>query len=250
MTPQPALKQPARAKAAKPRPKPELKVVDQGHGAAAPAPQRPKIKAPSLRPRQRVLERRLRAKAHNAYRGMSWLERTLRFTLEWDLARKRHLGCLNNYFGDFGQRWTHPDWWDFQQARRLADLFGARYDQWVNAQFERRLKKRTCEVLPSHLHGRTAVETYLQAGQDMLEGWAAKERPFGEADFDRYQPQHVLYVANVICEMIELVRVVGDGKGLNTDSLSTDDLWLSLSTLDMGWSLPSGSHGAKKTPAT
>lgn len=231
-----------------------LRVIDTPQGAAteprpetyqAPAqplsaqpaaPEVPGRALPSLRPRQRVLERRLRAKAHHCYRGMSWMQRTLAMCREWDLARKRWEGCLNTYFSSFQPRWEHCNWWDFNQARRLADLVGARYDGWVSAQFQRAQNEGVPELTPAELHGQQAISAFITGGGSAL--LTGGKRPFTGDGFNPSQPEHVLYVAGVTCEMIEVIRQVGDGRGISTDSVSSDDLWLSLASLNLSWLTP------------
>jgi len=242
--PQAAVKQPAAP--APPRQTP-LRVVTPEEASAAKA-----AAPPSLRPRQRVLERRLRAKAHMCYLGLAWHQRTHLFSEAWDQARKRHACVLNTYFCTPGPRWRHPQWWHLDQGRRLADLFGARYEQWIAAQFARVEALSGQAANPGDLHGRVALEAYLfggggqqasgqqpaSSGQALFQGRFPSQRPFVHADFDRLDPQHNLYVVGILAEMIDLTQMLGDGRGLNTDSISVDDLWLVLASFDAATMAP------------
>lgn len=217
----------------------------------APQPSAP----PSLRPRQRVLERRLRAKAHLSYLGLAWHQRTHLFTEAWDQARKRCACVLGTYFTIPGPRWQHHLWWHFDQGRRLADLFGVRYEDWIRPQFARLEALGQPEAAPSDLHGRVALEAYLfgGAGPAMPQAPAAPGhfpslRPFANDSYDRQDPEHNLYVVGILAEMIDLTGMLGDGRGLNTDSVSADDLWLVLASFDAALLIPRPQPVPEPTP--
>lgn len=233
-----------------------LRVVPPAPAWAPPAEPAPEpLAPPSLRPRQRVLERRLRAKAHLCYLGLAWHQRTHLFTEAWDQARKRCACLLGTYFTTPGPRWQHPQWWHFDQGRRLADLFGVRYEDWISPQFARLEAQGLRQAGPSDLHGRVALEAYLCGGRGPAgQAPAAPEvfsgpRPFASDSYDRRDPQHNLYVVGILAEMIDLTGMLGDGRGLNTDSVSADDLWLVLASFDAALLIPRPQPVQPPTPA-
>ena len=144
---------------------------------------------PALTPAEQELEQRLLPKVHQDYRHLEWWEKTKSFCDAWDHLRRSRLGLLETYFPQFKKRWEYSEWRDFNEARRMADLYGARYEEWVRVQFE--AASDDGELRPHDLHGLGASEAYKHSRhpganpvptEGLEPGPAPPSRPAGELD--------------------------------------------------------------------
>lgn len=211
---------------------------ETGPWAAFPAAQEP----PRLGPAEAALEQRLEQTANPDYRGIAWHKRTKMLSSEWNQARRRRLGYLNTYFNDFGPRWERPDWTDFQTARRQADSRGARYEDWVAAQFDRLSPEGKSDVPPQALHGQEAMDAYLSTvtGSESEKVQRLGAPPYSTHTFDLNEPQHVTYAEQVLEEIGELARrVFGDDPDgpirLVQQALKSDNLPMAALDLRPQW---------------
>lgn len=161
---------------------------------------------PPLSPAEEALEQRLSATAHPDYQHLPWYQRTREFSNEWDQQRRRRLGVLTTYFSSFTPRWERPDWHHFNQGRRQADARGARYQDWIAAQFQRLAPDGVGEVWPKDLHGKEAAQAY--EGSRSPQAGGGKRRlgppPYTVDSFNLANPEHAAYAEQVLEEMAEL----------------------------------------------
>jgi DNA-binding transcriptional ArsR family regulator len=180
-----------------------------GRGRAKqPAKARP-AGPPELDPAGQALERQLAESCHPDYRGLAWHRRTRRLSDEWDVCRRRRLGVFNTAFDSFSPRWEHPAWWEFNEARRQADGRGARYGDWVAAQFDRLAPGGEREVPASELHGDEALEAYRRR-HPAVPGANGKlgPPPYDLHSFRLDNPEHAAYAQRLIQEIAGLARRV------------------------------------------
>jgi|GEM_PF-1286833 len=166
---------------------------------------------PALNTAESALEQRLAQSCHSEHRQAAWWQRSKDFSDIWDRVRRWRLGSLSTTFTSFGPRWQHPDWDAFNRARRQADARGARYLDWIEAQFDR-LHNR---VAPADLSGDEAVKAW----QDRLRqnGGAAQGTgelpppPYTPESFNVHNPEHAAYAEEVMEQICSLARrVFGD----------------------------------------
>ena len=175
---------------------------------------------PKLSPDEEAQENKLSSLTHPDYRQMNWRQRTMTFTIEWDQMRKRRLGALTTYFSTFGPRWQRQDWKDFNLARRQADSKGARYLDWIAAQFDYPGMPENGSVDPADFHGRQAMEKHLSfmkknpAGQGSIpvEPSAPGLRPMlpdvDLSDFDLKDPLHKAKAEEILSGIESLSQTV------------------------------------------
>ena len=168
---------------------------------------------PPLSPAEEALEQRLAATVHPDYQHLPWYQRTREFSNEWDQQRRRRLGVLTTYFSSFTPRWERPDWYHFNQGRRQADARGARYQDWIAAQFQRLAPDGNGEVWPKDLHGKEAAQAYENSRNPQAGG--GKRRlgppPYTVDSFSLSNPEHVAYAEQLLEEMAELgENIYGD----------------------------------------
>ncbi len=178
----------------------------EGPGRSASSPGR--SAPPPLAPREALLEDKLAGRCHADYRDQAWHQRTRAFCLAWDQARRHRLGLLATYFPSFQPLWDHPQWPDFNQARREADACQAHYGAWLGVQFERLLGGGFGPILPADLHGPAALRAYRQASQ--AGGQAEPPRPisFAQEAFDPKNPAHRRQALQLMSEIKDLARYI------------------------------------------
>lgn len=173
---------------------------------ARPVPDGP----PVLNPAEASLEQRLLISCHGDYRDQLWWERTKDFSTLWDQTNRWRRGSLGTSFTSFGPRWHHPDWRDFNQARRQADAHGASYADWIQAQFDR----LEDAVAPADLQGEEAAAAWRArvSGQQPTHGSdRLGEPPYTQESFNVFNPDHAAYAESLLLQIASLAqRVYGD----------------------------------------
>ena len=168
---------------------------------------------PLISPRERLVEKGLREKTHESYRHMPWWRRTHEFTSVWDQTRRKRLGLLTTAFPSFQPRWEHPDWPYFNKARRMADAFGARYEDWIYVQFTRLVGDGWGEIKASDMANPEAVRAFKCAkseGQGMTCPYP-KEPPFSGDTFDVDNQEHRDHVYGLLKELLDLAPYMCHG---------------------------------------
>lgn len=164
---------------------------------------------PALGPAEEALEERLNVSCHPERRDEPWWERTREFSTMWDQIARWRLGSLGTSFTTFGPRWQHPEWNNFNRARRQADARGARYLDWIQAQFDR----LNGPVVPSELHGEEALAAWHKkvASQGGLPGPAPLgPAPYTMDSFNAHNPDHVAHAEELLGQITSLAyRVYG-----------------------------------------
>ncbi|MBI4797681.1 MAG: hypothetical protein HY794_02870 [Desulfarculus sp.] len=164
---------------------------------------------PALGPAEEALEERLNVSCHPERRDDPWWERTREFSTLWDQIARWRLGSLGTSFTTFGPRWQHPEWNNFNRARRQADARGARYLDWIQAQFDR----LNGPVVPSELHGEEALAAWHKkvASQGGLPGPAPLgPAPYTMDSFNAHNPDHVAHAEELLGQITSLAyRVYG-----------------------------------------
>lgn len=188
------------------RPLPEQSPEPTLPGTAGAAPARP----PELSQAEQALEDGLAQSVHPELRGLPWHERTRELSNIWDQKRRRSLGLLTTYFNSFGPRWAHPQWEDFNRARRQADARGARYGDWVQAQFARLAQKDIKDVVPGELAGEEAVGAWESrfGSQAAAQPSKVAPPPYAVTSFNPQNPEHVAYANQVLEEVASLAQRV------------------------------------------
>ena len=166
---------------------------------------------PTLNTAENALEARLGQSCNSEHRQAAWWQRSKDFSDIWDRVRRWRLGSLCTTFTSFGPRWQHPDWTDFNRARRQADARGARYLDWIEAQFDR-LGNR---VAPTDLSGDEAVKAWQtrlrQAGGQAQGVGELPPPPYTPESFNVHNPEHAAYAEEVMEQICSLAqRVFGD----------------------------------------
>lgn len=166
---------------------------------------------PALNTAEKALEARLGQSCNSEHRQAAWWQRSKDFSDIWDRVRRWRLGSLNTTFTSFGPRWQHPDWADFNRARRQADARGARYLDWIEAQFDR-LSNR---VSPADLSGDEAVKAWQnrlrQNGAAAQGVGELPPPPYTPESFNIHNPEHAAYAEEVMEQICSLAqRVFGD----------------------------------------
>lgn len=166
---------------------------------------------PVLNTAETALEERLAQSCNSEHRQAAWWQRSKDFSDVWDRVRRWRLGSLSTTFTSFGPRWQHPDWDAFNRARRQADARGARYLDWIEAQFDR-LNNR---VAPADLHGDEAVAAWQnrmrQTGGAVQGGGELPPPPYTPESFNIHNPEHAAYAEEVMEQICSLAqRVFGD----------------------------------------
>ncbi|MBI5521403.1 MAG: hypothetical protein HY910_02155 [Desulfarculus sp.] len=164
---------------------------------------------PALGAAEEALEERLNVSCHPERRDEPWWERTREFSTLWDQIARWRLGSLGTSFTTFGPRWQHPEWNNFNRARRQADARGARYLDWIQAQFDR----LNGPVVPSELHGEEALAAWHKkvASQGGLPGPAPLgPAPYTIDSFNAHNPDHVAHAEELLGQITSLAyRVYG-----------------------------------------
>jgi len=176
-------------------------------------PQNPSADHPVISPKERLIEKGLREKAHKVYQEMPWWKRTHEFTSVWDQTRRKRLGLLTTAFPSFQPRWEHPDWAYFNKARRIADAFGARYEDWINVQINRVLGEEWGEIKPADMVGHEAIKAFKCArgeGRDVTCP-SPQKPPFIAKTFDIKNPVHKEYVYGLLKELLDLAPYMCHG---------------------------------------
>ncbi|MFH1032881.1 MAG: hypothetical protein V1806_00110 [Pseudomonadota bacterium] len=165
---------------------------------------------PALTAAEEALEERLDVSCHPERREQLWWERTKDFSALWDQVTRWRMGSLGTSFTTFGPRWRHPEWNNFNRARRQADARGARYLDWIQAQFDR----LGGPVSPKELHGEEALASWHKrvSSQGGLQGPAPLgEAPYTVDTFNAGNPEHVAYAEELLGQITSLAnRVYGD----------------------------------------
>lgn len=166
---------------------------------------------PVLNTAETALEQRLEQSCHSEHRQAPWWQRSKDFSDVWDRVRRWRQGSLSTAFTSFGPRWQHPDWADFNRARRQADARGARYLDWVEAQFDR----LNNQVAPADLHGDEAIAAWQnrvrQNGGAASGGGELPPPPYTPESFNVHNPDHAAYAEEVMEQICSLARrVYGD----------------------------------------
>jgi hypothetical protein len=170
----------------------------------------PSQEPPGLTEAEEALEERLNVSCHPERREQLWWERTKDFSALWDQISRWRLGSLGTSFTSFGPRWRHPEWNNFNRARRQADARGARYLDWIQAQFDR----LGGPVTPRELHGEEALAAWHKrvSSQGGLQGPAPLgAAPYTVDTFNIKNPDHVAYAEELLGQISSLAnRVYGD----------------------------------------
>ncbi len=166
---------------------------------------------PALNTAESVLEERLAQTCNSEHRQATWWQRSKDFSDVWDRVRRWRLGSLSTAFTSFGPRWQHPDWSDFNRARRQADARGARYLDWVEAQFDR----LNNQVAPADLHGEEAIAAWKNRmrhiGGAAQGGGELPPPPYTPESFNVHNPEHAAYAEEVMEQICSLAqRVFGE----------------------------------------
>lgn len=181
-------------------------------------PPRPEIGA-----EEHHLENRLLNRCHEAYRGMTWWDKTTQFTVEWDSVRRRRLGVLGPAFPSFCPRWVDERWGPFNLARRDADFEGALYTDWIDAQFKRVLGESLGELPLEKLYGEDARNYYRGLSQEeKAAGTAQVEPPFDWDDFDPQEPEHAQHAEKALEEIFDLAGYVCAQERRGAEDLVTE----------------------------
>lgn len=217
---------PASAQTAAPEhaPEPAPAQAEAPPSPAPPAPQAetPEVLAPESRPggparlpvlnqAEQALEERLAQSANPEHRDAPWWRRTKEFSDTWDRVRRWRLGRLGTYFTSFAPRWEHPDWPHFNRARRQADARGARYQDWVEAQFDRLAN----QVPPRELQGDEAAAAWqsrmIKAEPETSRSGELGPPPYTAESFNVHNPDHAAYAEELLGQILSLAqRVYGD----------------------------------------
>jgi hypothetical protein len=170
----------------------------------------PSQEPPALTGAEEALEERLDVSCHPERREQLWFERSKDFSALWDQISRWRLGSLGTSFTSFGPRWRHPEWNNFNRARRQADARGARYLDWIQAQFDR----LGGPVPPRELHGEEALAAWHKrvSSQGGLQGPAPLgAAPYTVDTFNVKNPDHVAYAEELLGQITSLAsRVYGD----------------------------------------
>jgi len=164
---------------------------------------------PELDAQEQSLENRLLNRCHEAYRGMSWWDKTTQFTVEWDNLRRRRLGLLGPAFPSFCPRWVDERWGAFNLARRDADFEGALYRDWIIAQYKRMVGQRLGDLPLGELSGEQAQSYFRGLSQEeKAAGVDMVEPSFDWDDFDPQEPEHAQHAAKALDEIFDLANYV------------------------------------------
>lgn len=201
-----------------PAPAPAMAAASQpAQPAAAPEVLAPEsrpggpVRLPLLNPAEQALEDRLALSANPAHRDLPWWQRTKEFSDQWDRMRRWRLGTLGTCFTSFAPRWEHVDWPLFNRGRRQADARGARYMDWIEAQFDRLNNK----VPAKELQGDEAVNAW-QKRMAKAEARTASSGelgppPYTPETFNVFNPDHAGYAEELLGQIMSLAqRVYGD----------------------------------------
>lgn len=199
LAPEPAEEAPAQVAVVRPLPGPPVLQVLS-----------PSQEPPELTAAEEALEERLDVSCHPERREQLWWERTKDFSALWDQISRWRLGSLGTSFTSFGPRWRHPEWNNYNRARRQADARGARYLDWIQAQFDR----LNGPVSPHELHGEEALAAWHKrvSSQGGLQGPAPLgAAPYTVDSFNVKNPDHVAYAEELLGQITSLAhRVYGD----------------------------------------
>ena len=167
---------------------------------------------------ERAFEERVEATRNQLYRGMKWWQRAVKFTVEWDRMRRRRLGLLATSFPNFCSRWDLPHWDDFNEARRQADLVGARYEDWIKRQFQRLVGDGFGRVSPADLHGREARRFFQEARAE--EERLKQPAPSAPAPAEEVSgAAHESRTRELLDELLDLSQYICDGRTQKSDDL-------------------------------
>ena len=178
---------------------------------------------PELDDQDKQLENQLSNRCNQAYRDMAWWDKTTQFTVEWDNLRRRRLGILGPAFPSFCPRWVDERWGAFNLARRDADLEGALYTDWIDAQYKRVMGHSLGELPLDQLHGEAARDCYRRSAGKQDGGVAQPvDAPFDMDDFDPQEPEHARHAAKALEEIFDLAGYVCAREKRGAEDLVTE----------------------------